>query len=134
MPRWRQARGVVKDTDVEMRLARHADALASQGRAAAGAEAARRPPGRRFKAGDLALGDGVVGAVVGDKHRHRRAGVAPAALAMAPVDALWRAAGDKPHRAAQAAAGELLQSLAHSAPPHWRRAEQRSAFRRLPAK
>src|SRR5437773_1406037 len=115
MPRRREARRVVKDADVEMRLAWHARAFAGQGRAAAGAEAARCPPGRRFEAGDLALGDGVVGAVVGDKHRDRRAGVAPAALAMAPVDALWRATGDKPHRAAQAAAGELLRSLAHSA-------------------
>src|SRR6266852_963218 len=98
---------------MEMRLARQARAFAGQCRPAFGAEPARRPAGRRLEFADLALGDAISRALEIDEDRNRRATVLPAALAMAPVNALRRAMSDKADRTAQAAALELLASIAH---------------------
>src|SRR5438093_9233846 len=98
---------------MEMRLGRHAGAFAGQRRPALCTEPARRPAGRRFEPGDLALGEGVGGAVIGHKDRNRRAAVLATAIAMAPVHSLRLARSDKTYRAAQAAALELAGRVAH---------------------
>src|SRR6266404_6089176 len=108
-----QSLGFVESADREMRLARQARALASQCRPAFGAEPARRPAGRRLEFADRAFGDAIRRALEIDEDRNRRAAVLPAALAMAPVNALRRARSDKADRTAQAAAVELLASIAH---------------------
>jgi hypothetical protein len=107
MPRRFKPCGLIDCADMKMRFRRQALTLASQGGPAPGAEAAPHAR-RRIELRDLALGYHIGVAPECREHGHGRAAMLATALAMAPRHPFRFTGGYKSHRAAQAAAFNLI--------------------------
>jgi len=98
---------LIECTDVKMCFLWQPIAFAGQRRPAFGTESPLHA-GRRAELGDLALGNDVNGALECREDRYRRTAMPATTLAMAPCHPFRLTGGHKAHRAAQAAALELI--------------------------
>ena len=107
VPRRPEPCRLIECTDVKMCFLWQPIAFAGQRRPAFGTESPLHA-GRRAELGDLALGNDVNGALECREDRDRRTAVPATTLAMAPCHPFRLTGGHKAHRAAQAAALELI--------------------------